>query len=128
MPGSPRTTSAALPPCSRSSQLPEPLEFGSLPTSERSPEVVGRAAAPRRPLRVVDGSLVACLRSQSPRSTLRRQATAAADATAVAYYPKVNAYASAPGSRKVISTVRSRDWAVLAHDLVHAAFPEDAVP
>jgi hypothetical protein len=43
-------------------------------------------------------------------------------------YLNVNAYALAPGSRNVISRVRSWDRVVLAHELVQAAVPAHAVP
>jgi hypothetical protein len=43
-------------------------------------------------------------------------------------YPNVNTYASPAGSRKVISSVRSADRAVLAHELVQAAVTKHAVP
>ena len=46
----------------------------------------------------------------------------------VSGYPNVNVYALVPGSRKVISSVRSRTAFVVAHELIHAAVPEQAVP
>ena len=45
----------------------------------------------------------------------------------ISAYPKVNAYASAPGSRNVISQRPLADRAALAHELVEAAVPEQAV-
>ena len=43
-------------------------------------------------------------------------------------YPKVNEYASAPGSRNVISNRLLTDEVVLAHEVVQAARLEQAVP
>ena len=42
-------------------------------------------------------------------------------------YPNVNVYAAAPGSRNVISSVRSHTRFVLAHELVQAAVPQHAL-
>ena len=43
-------------------------------------------------------------------------------------YPNVNAYASAPGSEEGDLERALADPVVLAHKLVHAAFPQQAVP
>jgi hypothetical protein len=47
---------------------------------------------------------------------------------AISGYPNVNAYASAAGSRNVISRVRSWTMSCSRTKLVQAAVPEQAVP